>query len=71
MESEWKSLIAWFCLGLFAMAELGNVEMGSELGRMCSLIDRTADREVADICANRVADDNYMQRLEARQARRE
>ena len=36
MESEWKSLIVWFCLGLFVMAEVGNVQMGSEIGRMLS-----------------------------------
>lgn len=78
MEPEWKSLVAWFCLGLFALAEVGNVQMGSEIGRMCALSgqplappSRTAAEEIAAICANRVPDENYMQRLEARLARRE
>ena len=81
MEAEWKSLIAWFCLGLFVLAEVGNVQMGSEIGRMCELVgepplaspSKTAADEIGAICANRVADDNYLQRLDARResARRE
>ena len=72
MEPEWKSLIVWFCLGLFVMAEVGNVQMGSEIGRMCALVGdpmappaKSAVEEIATICANRVPDDNYMMRLEA------
>jgi hypothetical protein len=78
MEPELKSLVAWFCLGLFALAEFGNVQMGSEIGRMCALVgeplaprSKSAAEEIGAICANRVADENYMQRLEARLARRE
>ena len=78
MEPEWKSLIAWFCLGLFALAEFGNVQMGSEIGRMCELVGgplappaRSAAEEISAICANRVPDENYLQRLEARLARRD
>src|SRR5262249_38744233 len=78
MEPEWKSLIVWFCLGLFVMAEIGNIQMGSEIGRMCALVgdpaappSKSALEEIGAICANRVPDENYMQRLEARRAHRE
>jgi len=77
MESEWKPVIVWFCLGLFALAEFGNVQMGGEIRRMCALVGdpmvmsrpRAATEEIGAICANRVPDDNYALRLEARQPR--
>jgi hypothetical protein len=76
MESEWNPVIVWFCLGLFALAEFGNVQMGGEIRRMCELVGdpvasrpKTAAEEIGAICANRVPDENYLQRLEARQAR--
>jgi len=77
MDSEWKPVIVWFCLGPFALAEFGNVQMDGEIRRVCSLGDPAATRsksvadEIGAICANRVPDDNYLLRLEARQARRE
>jgi hypothetical protein len=73
MESEWKPVIVWFCLGLFALAEFGNVQMGGEIRRMCALVGdpvtrpQAAAEEIGAICANRVPDDAYMARLEARQ----
>jgi len=78
MESEWNPVIVWFCLGLFALAEFGNVQMGSEIRQICALVGdsvasrpKTAAEEIGAICANRVPDDNYLQRREARQARRD
>jgi len=77
MESEWKSVIVWFCVGLFALAEFGNVQMGSEIRRMCALVGdpvtrpQTAAEEIGAICANRVPDEAYLQRLEARQYARQ
>ena len=78
MESEWKPVIVWFCLGLFALAEFGNVQMGSEIRRVCALVgdpvaprSKAAADEVGAICANRVPDASYLLRLEARQARRD
>ena len=72
METEWNPVIVWFCLGLFALAEFGNVQMGSEIRRMCALVGdpvvsrpKTAAEEIGAICANRVPDDNYLLRLEA------
>jgi hypothetical protein len=77
MESEWKPVIVWFCLGLFALAEFGNIQMGGEIRRVCALAgnpvaprSKTVDQEIGAICANRVPDDSYLLRLEARQARR-
>jgi len=77
MESEWNPVIVWFCLGLFALAEFGNVQMGSEIRRICALVgDRAAPRSqsageaISAICSNRVPDESYVQRLEVRQARR-
>jgi hypothetical protein len=78
MESEWRPVIVWFCLGLFALAEFGNVQMGDEIRRVCALVgDPVAPRskvvadEIGSICANRVPDDSYRLRLEAQQARRD
>jgi hypothetical protein len=75
MEPELKSLIAWFCLGLFALAEVGNIQMGGEIGRMCALVGNppstSAAHEIGAICANRVPDENYVLRLEARHARKD
>jgi hypothetical protein len=78
MESEWSPVIVWFCLGLFALAEFGNVQMGSEIRRVCALVgdpvaprSKTVAEEIGTICANRVPDDSYLLRLEAWQARRE
>jgi hypothetical protein len=78
MDSERKPVIVWFCLGLFALAEFGNVQMGGEIRRVCSLMgDPAAARsksvadEIGAICPNRVPNDNHLLRLEARQARQE
>jgi len=72
METEWNPVVVWFCLGLFALAEFGNVQMGSEIRRMCALVGdpvvsrpKTAAEEIGAICSNRVSDDNYLLRLEA------
>ena len=72
METEWSPVIVWFCLGLFALAEVGNVQMGSEIRQICALVGdsvasrpKTAAEEIGAICANRVPDDNYLLRLEA------
>jgi hypothetical protein len=77
MEREWSPVIAWFCLGLFALAEFGNIQMTSEISRVCALaVDgpvlraKSVVEEVGAICANRVPDDNYRVRLAARQAHR-
>ncbi len=78
MEPEWKPVIVWFCLGLFALAEFGNIQMGGEIRRVCALVgdteaprSKTVAEEIGAICANRVPDDSYRLRLEERQARRE
>jgi len=78
MESEWRPVIVWFCLGLFALAEFGNVQMGGEIRRVCALVgdpvaprSKTVADEIGAICANRVPDDSYLLRLEARHVRRE
>lgn len=75
MEPEWRPVIVWLCLGLFALAEFGNIQMGDEIRRMCELAGQPAERaaavELSAICANRVADDNYLRRLDTRQARAE
>ena len=78
MEREWNPVIVWFCLGLFVLAEVGNIEMGGEIRRVCALAGdslaphlQTAVDEIGTICANCVPDDNYRVRLEARQARRD
>jgi hypothetical protein len=78
MEPEWKPVIVWFCLGLFALAEFGNVQMSSEIRRVCAVVgdpmaprSRTVADDVGAICANRVPDDSYRLRLEARHARRD
>lgn len=77
MESEWSPVIVWFCLGLFALAEFGNVQMGGEIRRVCALASepvasrsRGVDAEIGVICANRVPDDSYRQRIEAQYAQR-
>ena len=77
MERDWYPVIVWFCLGLFALAEVGNIQMGGEIRRVCALAGDTlvprsqaAVDEIGAICANRVPDDSYRMRLEARQARR-
>jgi hypothetical protein len=74
---EWNKVIVWFCIGLFALAEMGNIQMGSEIRQMCALVGdpvashpKSAAEEIGSICANRVPDDTYLQRLEA-QARRD
>lgn len=73
METEWNPVIVWFCLGLFALAEFGNVQMGGEIRRMCALVGepvvsrpRVAAEEIGAICVNRVPDISYLARLEAR-----
>ena len=78
MEREWYPVIAWFCLGLFALAEFGNIQMSGEIRRVCALAgdahaprSQSAVEEIGAICANRVPDDSYRVRLEARQARRD
>ena len=77
MEREWNPVIVWFCLGLFALAEFGNIQMSGEIRRVCALADsqaphsKSAVEEIGAICANRVPDESYRVRLEARQARRE
>ena len=78
MEPEWKPVIVWFCLGLFALAEFGNIQMVGEIRRVCALVgdpvaprSKSVNEEVGAICANRVPDDSYRLRIEARQARRE
>jgi hypothetical protein len=77
VESEWSPVIVWFCLGLFALAEFGNVQMGGEIRRVCALASepvasrsRAVDAEIGMICANRVPDDSYRRRLEVQHAQR-
>lgn len=52
--------------------------MGGEIRRVCALAgdslaprSQTAVDEIGAICANRIPDDSYRVRLEARQARRD
>ena len=78
MEREWNPVIVWFCLGLFALAEIGNIQMSGEIRRVCALASdsqapslQNAVKEIGAICANRVPDDSYRVRLEARQSRRD
>jgi hypothetical protein len=77
MEREWNPVIVWFCLGLFALAEFGNVQMGGEIRRVCALVGEpltsrpAVAQEIGAICANRVPDGNYLARLETRLARRD
>ena len=73
MEREWNPVIVWFCLGLFALAEFGNIQMGSEIRRVCARAgepvasrSKAVAEEIGAICANRVPDDNYQQRLARR-----
>jgi hypothetical protein len=73
MEPEWRPVIVWLCLGLFALAEFGNIQLGGEIRRVCELagqpLEKAAAEEIGAICVNRVADDNYLHRLDTRQAR--
>jgi len=56
------SPMAWIFLGLFALAEVGNWQMGNEIARVCEWLGQgdfsssppsLAKLEVEDICRNR------------------
>jgi len=74
MNFTWNPIV-WLCLGLFAMAEVGNYQMGGELRRICELVGdqgstaKAADKQIDTICADRMPTENYLRRLEGRQER--
>lgn len=65
------SPMTWILLGLFAMAEVGNWEMGEEIARVCELLEHgeiasappnLSRAEIDDICRNRSPRDLYRSR---------
>lgn len=57
----WSPMV-WIFLGLFALAEIGNWQMGEEIARVCELLDRgdivtdpahLSTAEIDDICRRR------------------
>lgn len=65
------SPMTWILLGLFAMAEVGNWEMGDEIARVCELLEQgeiasappnLSRTEIDDICRNRSPRDHYRPR---------
>lgn len=66
----WSPMV-WILLGLFAVAEVGNWEMGEEIARVCELLDRgeiasappnLSRTEIDDICRNRSPRELYRSR---------
>ena len=56
------SPMAWILLGLFALAEIGNWQMGNEIARVCELLGQgdfaaspptLAKEEIEGVCRNR------------------
>lgn len=54
--------MVWILLGFFALAEVGNWQMGEEIARVCELLERgeiassqpnLSNAEIDDICRNR------------------
>jgi hypothetical protein len=67
---EWNPM-AWIFLGLFALAEVGNWQMGHEIARVCELrsegassfsAPNAAKSEIDAICANRSPQGFYKSR---------
>lgn len=65
------SPMTWILLGLFAMAEVGNWEIGEEIARVCELLEHgeiasappnLSRTEIDDICRNRTPRDFYRPR---------
>jgi len=61
----------WILLGLFAMAEVGNWEVGEEMARVCELLEQgeiasappnLSRAEIDDICRNRSPRELYRSR---------
>jgi hypothetical protein len=60
-DFAWSPMV-WIFLGLFALAEIGNWQMGNEIARMCALLGQgefssspptLAKVEIEDICRDR------------------
>jgi hypothetical protein len=65
------SPMAWIFLGLFALAEVGNWQIGHEITRVCELLGQRdfsfsppnpAKNEIDGICRNRSPQDFYKSR---------
>ncbi|MFO1159849.1 MAG: hypothetical protein U1E60_13495 [Reyranellaceae bacterium] len=57
----WSPMV-WICLGLFALAEVGNWQISEEMAQVCELLDQgeiassppnLSRAEIDDICRNR------------------